>query len=69
LAYGSETPLLEHFGERMRQLGLTGDANGDKPVPEGEAQWWLRAYDLYEVDQANPVDERVTDIQVIFDAV
>ena len=69
LAPGSETAIYGDFVAAMADAGGKDWRESGEPVDPAAAAWWLRAYDLYAADQARPEDERVADVQEIFDAV
>ena len=69
LAPGSETPLYGYFAAAMASAGGHGWWKSSDQADPATAAWWLRAYALYAADQARPEDERVADVQEIFDAV
>ena len=69
LAPGSETAIYGDFVAAMTEAGGREWRESGEPVDPATAAWWLRAYDLYAADQARPEDERVADVQDIYDAV
>lgn len=58
MAYGSETSLRGYCIESLQ-----------RDPSRRNVEWWTRAYDLYEADQAKPESERYEDLQDLFDAV
>lgn len=69
LAYGSESSIYRYFVHQMTTIGGNNWCESDIDVPANELAWWRRCYELYEVDQALPLDEQAADCQEIFDRV